>query len=281
MHEPAATKKLTATFMGTTVACFVPAEEDLAHLQYYLRDHLSPDPAAAEPDLQIRLETADGRPFTAALGTPVPKQVWTRARRERLWTRYEEFGARSTRPAPVPPFALPPLATRVQVRHGAAVAAPDGSSRALAITGDSGAGKSILVAYLLRCRSWRFISDDLLVLDRGSAAPAVHYYGRPIGVRERTMRLLPWLSATALPGVPCIPTRWGKTWMIRPEALGQCAAPGETARLAWRLHLTRSDAFTTEYRRGCLHIGWDPVLHLNRILSTGGPVEAMTSGGQP
>jgi hypothetical protein len=163
----------------------------------------------------------------------------------------------------VPPFGLAPLRDLVRVRHGAAVAAPDGGPRTLAITGPSGAGKSVALVGLLRA-GWRFVSDDLLVTNLRRPG-ALHYYGRPVGVRERSLPLLPWLDPAVLAGAPRIPTRWGSTWMVRPEQLGRCASAAETLTLAWRLDLSRSADFTVAAAGRTTRVGWDPQRHAGRL----------------
>ncbi len=249
------------SFCGVTTEFVCADRRDTDHLRYYLSDHLVAG-RTRSPELTVRLESADGGSFMAALGTPVVKRAWWRTP-DSPWRLYEEWQARSRRPSPVPPFGLPPLNELVRIRHGAAVAAPDGSPRTLAITGASGAGKSVALGTFLYA-GWRFVSDDLLVLDERMHG-GLHYYGRPIGVRERSLPLLPWLDQAVLTDAPCIPTRWGKTWMVRPQLLGQCADPDETLTLAWRLDLSRSDDFTVATAGRTAHVGWDPQHHLTQL----------------
>ncbi|WP_441248524.1 hypothetical protein [Kitasatospora sp. McL0602] len=250
---------LSARFCGVTTEFHCADPGDVDHLEYYLRDHLV---AGAAPELSVLLESADGGSFIAALGTPTVKRAWWRTPGS-PWQLYEEWQSRAERPSPVPPFGLAPLRDLVRIRHGAALAAPDGSLRTLAVTGASGAGKSVWLVQLLRA-GWRFVSDDLLVLDR-KAPGRLHYYGRPVGVRERSLPLLPWLDETVLADAPRIPTRWGDTWMVRPQRLGRCAEPGQLLTLAWRLDLARGDDFTVRTAGGTARVSWDPQRHLELL----------------
>ncbi|MFB7505733.1 hypothetical protein [Streptomyces broussonetiae] len=250
-----------ARFLDVTVEFRCPDPADAAHLRYYLSDHLVPEDSRAA--LTVHLETEDGRAFTTALGTATTKRVRWRTP-PGPWRLYEEWGTRARLPSPVPPFGLPPLRDLVRIRHGAALAAPDGSARALAVTGASGAGKSVVLVHLLR-RNWQFVSDDLLVTDRRDQR--LYYYGRPVGVRERSLPLLPWLDAAQLADAPRLPTRWGHTWMVRPERLGRCAPDGRPLRLAWRLHLTHGDRFTVQTDGPTSRVTWNPHRHLEELLA--------------
>ncbi|MBY8882033.1 hypothetical protein [Actinacidiphila acidipaludis] len=253
---------VVARFRDTTVEFRCPDPADTAHLRYYLSDHLVPEEST--PELSVRLEAADGGSFTAALGTPATKRVWWRTPAE-PWRLYEEWGMRARLPSPVPPFGLPPLRELVRIRHGAALAAPDGSGRALAITGASGAGKSVVLLHLMR-RGWEFVSDDLLVMDRQDSR-RLYCFGRPVGIRERSLPLLPWLDAALLADAPCLPTLWGRTWMVRAQRLGGCAPVDRSLRLAWRLHLTPGPRFTVRAEGPTTHATWDPQLHLEELLA--------------
>lgn len=254
-----ANSTLTARFFGVTARIAAPTARDIGHLAYYLRDHLA-EPVRA--DVHIRLATEDGSSFIGAIGTPVAKRTWWRTP-GRPWTLYEEFRHQARRPSLVPPFGIGPLRDSVRIRHGGAVAAPAGYPGALAITGDSGAGKSVAVLHLLR-EGWQFISDDVLVLDRDE--PSVHYYGRPIGVRERSLPLLPWISQEELARAPRIRTLLGDTYMVRPERLGRCVAASTAAVLRWRLKLTRSGTFAFRRDGARAEVSWDPHQHLPQLL---------------
>ncbi|MEV4339774.1 hypothetical protein [Streptomyces sp. NPDC049590] len=272
MPDPAQTP-VRARFLGTTVEFHCAHARDADHLRYYLSDHLVPEHTCRSAELGVRLEADGDGCLTAALGTATAKRVWWRTPGG-AWRLYEEWGVRARLPSPVPPFGLPPLRDRVRLRHGAALAAPDGGSRALAVTGASGTGKSVVVAHLLR-RGWRFVSDDLLVLDRRTGG-RLYYYGRPVGVRARSLPLLPWLDAALLSGAPCVPTRWGGTWMVRPQRLGRCAPSDRPYRLSWRLGLARGDRFTARADGPVTHVTWDPHRHLALLLETCG---RLTEGG--
>ncbi|MFE4451365.1 hypothetical protein [Streptomyces sp. NPDC056796] len=261
MPDPGAVA-VAARFLDVTVEFRCPDPVDAAHLRYYLSDHLVAEGSPA--GLVVRLETEDGGAFTQALGTAAVKRVrWRTAAGP--WRLYEEWGARARLPSPVPPFGLPPLCDLVLIRHGAAVAAPDGTARALAVTGDSGAGKSLVLLHLLRL-GWVFVSDDLLVTDRRHRG-RLYCYGRPVGVRERSLPLLPWLDAAVLDEAPVLPTRWGRTWMVRPQRLGRCAPPDRPLRLAWRLHLTRGTRFEVRTDGPTSRVTWDPRAHLEELLA--------------
>ncbi|MFE9904073.1 hypothetical protein [Streptomyces achromogenes] len=264
---------IRARFLGTIVDFHCAHPRDAGHLRYYLDDHLVPERTCGEAELSVRLEADGDGCLTAALGTATPKRVWWRTPGG-PWLLYEEWGVQARLPSPVPPFGLPPLRDRVRLRHGAALAAPDDGGRALAVTGASGTGKSVVVAHLLRL-GWRFVSDDLLVLDRRSRG-RLYYYGRPVGVRARSLPLLPWLDASLLAGAPCVPTRWGSTWMVRPQRLGRCAPADRPYRLSWRLDLARGDRFTARADGPVTRVGWDPHRHLAPLLET---CEQLTGGG--
>jgi hypothetical protein len=254
---------VAARFRDVTVEFLCQDPGDAAHLRYYLSDHLEPQGARLRPEVSVRLETDGGGSFTAALGTATTKRVWWRTPAA-PWRLYEEWGTRARLPSPVPPFGLAPLRDLVRTRHGAALAAPDGSARTLAVTGSSGSGKSVVLVHLLRL-GWRFVSDDLLVTDRRTKG-RLYYYGRPVGVRERSLPLLPWLDAALLADAPRVPTRWGDTWMVRPQRLGRCAPPDRPLQLAWRLHLAHGDRFTARTEGRASRVTWDPQRHLHDVL---------------
>ena len=251
---------LTVQFFGVTAQITVPTAGDIAHLRYYLRDHLTTVSRSA--DVHIRLATEDGSSFVCAIGGQLAKRMWWRLPGQ-PWTLYEEFRRQAHRPSLVPPFGIRPLRDSVRVRHGGAVAAPAGYPGALAVTGDSGAGKSVAVLHLLR-EGWRFISDDLLVLDRRERY--VHYYGRPIGVRECSLPLLSWIRREELASAPCIATQLGSTYMVRPERLGSCVAPDTRTVLRWRLHLTYGGTFARHRDGTKVRVRWDPHRHLAQLL---------------
>jgi hypothetical protein len=252
---------LTITFIGVTVRLVMPAERDVVHLRYYLLDHLG-EPGGEPVTLRIRAEAEDGGSFVAALGATVTNRIWWHTA-SAGWTLYEEFRRRSVRPSLIPPFGVDPLRSRIRTRHGAAVAAPDGSARALALIGGSGAGKSVAMMHLLRI-GWRFISDDVLILGRDNRD--LYYYGRPIGVRQRSLPLFPWLGQNDLAGATCLGTQWGHTYMVRPERLGMRADISTPTVLTWRIHLTRGGVFAVRRDGATAYVDWDPHHHLSQLL---------------
>ena len=112
---------------------------------------------------------------------------------------------------PIPPLAFPPLAQRFLVLHGCAAQV---EGRTIAFCGPSFSGKSSLLLALVR-EGALAVSDDLVVIelvDKGD--PVVWRYPKPVGVREPTLAVLPWLSAR-LDAIPdelklSFPSRYGR-----------------------------------------------------------------------
>ena len=71
--------------------------------------------------------------------------------------------------------------------HASLVIAPSGV--AVAILGDSGAGKSTTTIELLR-RGWRLGSDDIVVVHHTDGGPVAHPVDRPIHLSDAAARLL-------------------------------------------------------------------------------------------
>jgi hypothetical protein len=253
---PRARHDLTVAFFGVTTRIRLPDPADAAHLRYYFREHR----VTAQPDVDIELQTADGGSFIAALAHPPAKRMWWRDTGD--WRLYEEFQTSSRKASLVPPFGVEPLRSTVRIGHGAAVAEPL-ADRALVILGASGAGKSVLLAALMS-RGWRFITDDVLVL--GRADGRLRYFGRPLGVRERSLAMAPWATTELLAGVPRIPTALGDTYMVRPESIGGTLGVHGSAAPLWTVRLRRSPRLTARQVGRTLTMHWDPRQHLEPAL---------------
>jgi hypothetical protein len=266
---PRAGNDITVEFFGVTTRIRSPDAADAEHLRYYFREHRADGQV---PDVDIELQTEDGDSFIAALARPPAKRMWWRGAGD--WQLYEEFRMRSRRASLVPPFGVEPLSSTVRIGHGAAVAAPL-ADRALVILGPSGAGKSVLLTALMG-RGWRFITDDVLVLGRTDGR--LRYFGRPLGVRERSLAMTPWASADVLAGVPRIPTELGDTFMVRPESIGGTLGVRGSAAPLWTVRLRRAARLTVHQSSRTLTLHWDPRKHLDpavdaclRLTGSGAP----------
>jgi len=266
---PRARHGVTVEFFGVTTRIALPTVADAAHLRYYFREHRAAD---ASPDVEIELQTTDGTSFVAALAQALTKRMWSRESGD--WRLYEEFGAHSRRASLVPPFGIEPLRSTVRIGHGAAVAAP-ADDRALTILGPSGAGKSVLLSALMR-HGWRFITDDVLVLGRSDGR--LRYFGRPLGVRERSLAVTPWATADVLADALRIPTALGDTYMIRPEVVGATLGVRGSAQPLWTVRVRRAAQLTMRLSGNELRVGWDPRRHLEPVLAG---CLRLTLGGSP
>jgi hypothetical protein len=255
---PRARHDLTVTFFGVTTRIRLPHPADVEHLRYYFREHR----AAGPPQVEIELQTVDGASFIGALAKPPTKRMWWRGAGD--WELYEEFRTTSRRASLVPPFGIEPLRSTVRIGHGAAVAAPR-ADRALVILGASGSGKSVLLAALMS-RGWRFITDDVLVLGRMDGR--LRYFGRPLGVRARSLAMAPWATTELLAGVPRIPTELGDTYMVRPEAIGGTLGVHGSAAPLWTVRLRRAARLTAHQSGRTLTLHWDPRQHLAPALES-------------
>lgn len=241
-------------FWGTRVTVLTAHEADTAYLRWFHRDHLAAHPAcpaAAVPDLELHLAADNNSGFFAALLGTAAKTVLIR-RPDTGWQVYERFGARSTRPTPLPPFHLEPCRSRVTVHHGAVIVDDTG---AIALTGPSGTGKTSL-ALALAADGAALLTDDLLVRRRtdGHALPCT----RPLTLREAVWPHLPDAHREALRHGTRRRTADGhRVLHVRPDDLGiRVARTPEPVRLV--VTLTRAPAI--EYRRtpGALHVRCDP-----------------------
>lgn len=101
----------------------------------------------------------------------------------RYYTSSESYERMET---PIPPFNSEVFKTKFQTIHGAAVETKKGAG--LVISGESMVGKTTLLLSLLE-DGFRFITDDIVVIERKGNQQVLHPFSRPLGIRENTARL--------------------------------------------------------------------------------------------
>lgn len=91
-------------------------ERDVRYLSWFFADHVV-SKAGIEPALEIGLTCNDGE-FMRMLPTDSAKEIWIKTP-DRPWTLHERFRLQASKPSPVPPFALDPLRSQIQLAHAA------------------------------------------------------------------------------------------------------------------------------------------------------------------
>jgi hypothetical protein len=262
---------LALTFWGVDVVVRVPSLADRDYLGHHFADHLADRVDTGEP---IRVWMTYTGPFDAFVdalrhdGGVKSLHVDLGAGPE-LW---EEWATSPSRPSPLPPFTLPPLAGRVRLLHASAAALPGDGSRAVTIGGASLAGKTSVLLGLLE-RGWRFCSDDTTPVVDGRIAR----YTRPLNVRAQSLGSFPLLADRIRAAGRCVLTRTGPTFMVRPRDLDLPRSDDFCTRvLSVRLEAS-ADWHATQDGRS-LVVGHDVERDLSRTLDR---VEAAVSSIEP
>jgi hypothetical protein len=135
-------------FFGVRCRILVPTRDDAEHLAFYFRSHLT-EPGAAAFELLLSVSQPGLGFIPQLVDSSSLKEIFIRSPGN-PWSLYDRFRVRSACPSPIPPFSLPPLATRLQLLHAAALTCPTGKAILLA-------GHSVLRAFrALQCRSVPF-----------------------------------------------------------------------------------------------------------------------------
>lgn len=231
------TPALLLDFWGILVEVSLQTAEDLYYFGYYFQDFMVL--GGAPPAVCVRLSTPDGTPFVSSSGR---KRVEVRDTGT-AWRTCEDYDAAAPRPTPLPPFDLPPLRDTVRTYHASAASHPTLPIKTLIIHGDTTAGKSVLLLALL-ARGWHFVADDTLVMDH---AARILRFTTPIGVRERTQDILPWIGAMLPRSAARYATWTGCTTVVHPNELPFRKAPQMTHG-TWGLFLVRGSVFGSAAR---------------------------------
>jgi hypothetical protein len=243
---------LSFDFWGTRIDARTHHPQDAAHLAYYFADHL----CNAEPPAPVAIEfIGDDAAFVES--APHLRSVLRRRSPTSAWDPLDQGG-----PTPIPPFTEPPLSDRFKTIHASCAALPIDGERAIVISGESTAGKSAVLLGLLE-RGWHFLSDDTCVVDADSM---VWPYGRPIGIRQQTRKILSGIRIPAGVGVD-FTTFTGLTTCIRAADLG-FSVRNRPAKWAWTVHLVKSNSFTVERLAGnALRLQLDVSRHLKSAVA--------------
>ncbi|GEM_PF-6750625 len=230
---------LDLDFFGVGTRIVVPDSFDERHFRYYfgyfVREISEP------PAVELHFTTRPDGSFVKSLLNKETLKVSMVREGDGPWRIHDMFTDRSTQPSPLPPFQMAAFSSRFTSIHAASVVHPRTGEAALLI-GPSFSGKSVLTLELLR-RGWGFLSDDMSIIQRDGVV--VWAFPRPIGIRENTRKLLPWIDerVAKLDGVRRIQTPSGETLMVRVEDLfpGVCC---DSAPLRHLIELDRSDDTT-------------------------------------
>ncbi|MGW2893838.1 hypothetical protein ACWDAO_04140 [Streptomyces sp. NPDC001212] len=238
-----------------SVDLFVPSENDAKHFSYYFQDYLVPS-LDTSPQLSIAFESTSGEFNRAKEG--VKRKLHIKQGAD-SWVLYDEYESAPSLPTPFPPFALTPLKDKMRSFHASAATIPGSPDKALLLHGPSRSGKSTLLLELLK-QGWSFICDDTALAGEEGE---LYSYSRPIGVRERTLRVHPWISQY-LTSAPSFLTSTGTTWAVHPNSLPVLRGPSCTKWFG-TVHLSFASEFSI--RRLSEHswsISMDPAKHTAR-----------------
>ncbi|MGW1176147.1 hypothetical protein ACWD4P_20820 [Kitasatospora sp. NPDC002543] len=250
--------RLRLDFWGTTVDVLLQNSADLAHFDYYFQDHRRTG-TSGRADFEIAF-TAESKAFTDGSADAL-RSIFLRTP-EFDWSCYEKYRGAARKPSPLPPFPFPPLSSTVRTVHASAASAPWAPDQAVLLHGPSLAGKSVLLLELLRT-GWGFVSDDTVPIERERRLLS---YRRPIGVRERTLGVHPWLRPF-LAAAPSFRTPTGTTWAVHPAALPVRRAPQRTE---WSWTVVLSPAAEFELHRIGEHswrLAFDPARHARQAVA--------------
>lgn len=171
-------------FFGETFSYESAARQDIAHVSLIFREFVRLGTRACSVSGRFRLSNDAGLPLIEDL---VAHNCRHRSIQYLAGDSWETWRSEHT---PIPPLTAGPLAGRYVVLHGSCLAV---AGAAVCAVGPSFAGKSAL---LLECvhRGLPAVSDDLVVLGGLPDWPSVQRYPKPVGIRDPTRKLLPWLG---------------------------------------------------------------------------------------
>lgn len=159
-------------FFGCAIVVRCTGSDD-ADLRFFFGPHVQPDGAA-----ELELELAPGF-FGSLLAKDNAPKSFTLRGSDGSVLDHREFLDWSSVPSPLPPFRL--LVRRICVVQATVLSRDD---VLLALVGTPYSGKTSL-GIELAGRGWRFVSDQLLVIDRASGD--VLPYCVPVGLRGTTL----------------------------------------------------------------------------------------------
>lgn len=242
-------------FWGVDVTLLLQSSYDISHISYYFQDYLVPV-SDRVPLLSVAL-TSESHSFIGDRAGSL-KRVHVR-NHNGPWEVYDEYRNSPQRPTPFPPFALWPLNRSIRTVHASVATPPDVIGKSILLHGPSRSGKSALLLELLH-RGWGFVCDDTALIE---ARHTTLTYSRPIGIRERTLEIHPWLAAH-ISRTPSFRTPTGTTWAVHPNLLLSRRAPARTA-WTWTARLAPSARYAfTRQSDSEWSIAMDPALHIHR-----------------
>lgn len=230
-------------FFGVGTRIVVPDPFDEQHFRYYFGDFVGE--ISEPPAVELHFVTRPHSSFVQSLMNKSTLKVTMLREGGGPWRVHDLFTGRSTQPSPLPPFQMQVFRARYHTVHAASLVLPSSGGAAL-LTGPSFSGKSVLSLELLR-QGWGFLSDDMSIVEREGLV--LWAFPRPIGIRENTRKLLPWIDelVAGVEGARRIQTPSGETLMIRVGDLFP-GARRERAPLRYFIELDRrDDAETIEW----------------------------------
>lgn len=173
----------TLRFFGRDFRYMSACERDITHIELIFRRFVSP----SEPvgiDATFCLSRDQDQDYVASLLDPdVVRSPVVTLGPDGDWC---DWTSEST---PIPPLVVAPLAGKFIVLHGACITC---HGETTAFIGPSFVGKSALLLECLK-RGAQAVADDLVVVSVDDAEPHVWRYPKPVGVRNPTLNLLPWV----------------------------------------------------------------------------------------
>ena len=246
-------------FWGVGVRVELPTKTDQEHFRFQFRNHLT-DTAVQDLTVIFRSDGAD--PWCRAVLDPeIGKTVWIR-KGDGETELYDAWTKGSTQPSPLPPLTFPPFSGIFRAIHGSC-ALPSNDGPGLVMTGESGAGKSSALLYLLDSGYW-YGGDDLVPV----SPSGVHPYLRTMNIRSATLRTLSTgLRARIRRYGRPMETPSGVTYLVHPADLGYPVSNAGPVTQVHRVHLTAADSFTADVTAdGRLAIGWDAPRHRSEAI---------------
>ena len=172
-------------FFGYSFNYLSAAQSDINHLKLIFRNFLpSSDLSCSEPGQVFLMSDNPSEPYIHHVLGPFQETKQIYRKHNSAW---EKWTSKNT---PLPPFTIPPLAGKFLVLHGCCIQI---DQKTIAFCGPSFAGKSSLLLESVY-QGALAISDDLVIIEFISdGKPLVWRYPKPVGIRQPTLSLLPWL----------------------------------------------------------------------------------------